>query len=78
MAQVTTAIVVALQASGPRVGVSEEPMSKNIDDTESYSIFQLAKPIGFCCVHSDNDILPIWEYFNTTDDVDTHCTKLLE
>jgi hypothetical protein len=79
VAQVTAAVLAALQASGTSGGVGvDESASLQSNDAKTYTTFQLAKLKGFCGVLDNCDIPPIWDYFRTTKEVDAHRTKLLE
>jgi hypothetical protein len=53
-------------------------LQQTMRGSRPYSLFQLAKLKGFCGVHENCDIPPIWDYYHSTKDVDAHRTKLLE
>jgi hypothetical protein len=79
VAQVTAAVLSALRATGGSTGTQlMEGATRSADEAKPYSAFQLAKLKGFCCVHENCEIPPIWDYFRGTKDVDAHRTKLLE
>lgn len=47
------------------------------EESQTYSPLQLAKLKGFCGVYKNCKLPPIWDYFQSTKDVDAHSTKLL-
>lgn len=45
--------------------------NKAVNDNKSYIDFQLTRLKEFCCVQTNANLLPRWDYFKSTKDVDS-------
>jgi hypothetical protein len=80
LAQVTAAVVAAFRTGGgdERADSGAHNNGKGTEDAKAYTDFQLAKLKGFCCVRNNSNLPTIWEYFQTTKEVDAQRTQLVE